>query len=361
MYGEPIYIVTDQGPATGIGTYAEGLARLLRLTLPRVEVLSLCYFPVEPRLGWVRLPGARNANSILDIPSVLHHNYRLMRATLPADSAVHFCGASYGLVSHYPRSVVTVHDYYPRRPALGNAGDPWVIARDLSSLWQFIKLPRQVRSALSIVVPTRSVQECLRQLSSLESVVIPHWIDPDRFRPRDKRSAREELGLPVDEHLVLNVSTGSSNKNYALLTKVASNLGKGFRMVAAGGRHLIPAKSIRVPRLTHELYPLLFDACDVYLHTSIQEGFGWPLIEAMASQLPVVALRTNVAMEVLGRGALFVNLGDPITRWIAAIEHLADDRIRAEVIAREKSRLTLFDPDTALHRYQTLYQTAFEW
>ena len=359
MLSDTLYIVTDQGPAKGIGIYADALAKLVRNVFSDVRVLSLCYLPVEPRPGWIHLPGSRVAKSWLQVPSTIRHNYRLMSEEVSPKSAIHFCGISYRSVSRYPRSVVTIHDFYPRSAAVGNLRDPTILLRDASALWQFMTLARRVGTARERVVPTRFVQECLARGTSLSSTVVSHWIDSTRFRRRDKRSAREEIGLPPEDLLVLNVSEGTSNKNYATLADIASHLRKGYRMVKVGGSLPDIPGVIHVPRLSHDLYPLLFNACDVYLHTSIQEGFGRPLIEAMASELPVVSLRTPVSFEVLGEAGLFIRPSAPIEEWIATIESLTVSSNRSEITERERRRLPQFEPAVAREAYIRVYRSAF--
>lgn len=323
MLSDTLYIVTDQGPATGIGIYADALADLVRDVFSDVRVLSLCYLPVEPRSGWTRIPGSMVARSRFQVPVAMKHNYELLKESVSPGSSIHFCGTSYRLVPHYPRSVVTIHDFYPRFPDTGNLWDPTILLRDASALWQYMTLPRRVHTACERIVPTKFVQGCLTRSSSLSSTVVPHWIDPVRFRRRDKWSAREAIGLPPEEVLVLNVSVGASNKNYSTLADVAGHLRKGYRIVKVGGRLPNLPGVIHLPPLPHDLYPLLFNACDVYLHTSTQEGFGRPLIEAMASELPVVSPRTAVSLEVLGDAGSYVSLSAPIEEWVAAIESLS--------------------------------------
>jgi glycosyltransferase involved in cell wall biosynthesis len=359
MREEPLYIVTDQGPATGIGVYAETLANLLRGTFPNLTLLSLCYLPGQERPMWRRLPQSRVARQWHQIPFVMHHNYLRLRKEVSPGSRIHFCGTGYRAVVDYPRSVVTVHDYYPRAPTLMDLRSPRILLRDLSALKQFIELPHRVRTARARIVPTRYVQERLYRGCSLSSTAIHHWIDPSRFHPRDSRTAREKLGLPLEEMLVLNVSTGSSNKNYTLLTKVAGKLKKGYRMVLAGGKYSAIPKAIQLPRLPHDLYPQLFNACDAYLHASTQEGFGRPLIEAMASDLPVVALRTEVSMEVLGDAALYVDPNRDTEQWTEGIYRILDDPLRTEMIARERIRRPAFSSEIAKKAYENVYVSAF--
>lgn len=359
MPDEPLYIVTDQGPTTGIGAYANALYLLLRGAFPGLRVLSLCYLPVEHLPGWVRLPGLRFAASRLQVPSVVRHNYQRMQDEIPTDARVHFCGTAYHLVQQYRDSVVTIHDYYPRKPSIGVTRENWTLLRDASSLLQFITLPRRTKAARVRVVPTRFVSECLARRCSLSSTVVHHWIDPDRFQSRNRQEARRALGLPFDKNLLLNVSQSTSNKNYAMLAKVARQLNGDRALVKVGGKLLGIPGVIHIDRLSHAQYPLVFNACDAYVHVSTEEGFGWPLIEAMASELPVVSLRTAVASEVLGDAALFLEPAEPVSEWIAAIDSVGSERTRLELASKEKSRSDLFSSQLALEAYKNVYREAF--
>lgn len=352
------YIVTDQGPATGIGIYAEALCKLLRSSLSELSLVSLCYSPVEELPGWQRLPGSLVTKTWTQVPAVLRHNYRLLRENVSPESIVHFCGTSFASVPEFPHAIVTVHDFYPRIPSFRDARDPVMLARDSSALWQFITIPRQVRTALR-VVPSKYVQQCLASRCSLSSTAIHHWIDATRFHPREMRHAREVLGLPSEERLVLNVSVGTSNKNHAALARVADHLRKGYWLVKVGDRLPVSSKVLHLPRLSHDLYPLLYNACDMYLQTSTQEGFGWPLIEAIGSELPVVSLRTEVALEVLGPAGTYVSRSAPVDEWVAAIERLSCPEVHDDSVAEERRRLSHFEPERARKEYLAVYERAF--
>lgn len=359
MREEPIYLVTDQGPATGIGVYTEALLNLLHGTFPNLTLLSLCYLPGQERQMWKRLPQSKLAHHWSEIPFVIRHNYFTLRKQVPKESPIHFCGTSYREVVNFSHSIVTVHDFYPRVPTLTALRNPRVLLRDLSALKQFVELPNQVRTARARIVPTRYVQERLHSGSLLLSTAIHHWIDSSRFYPRNKRDARDALGLPSENSLILNVSTGSSNKNYGLLERIASKLKEECRIVIAGGSYIRIPNTIPLARLPHDLYPLLFNACDVYLHTSTSEGFGWPLIEAMASDLPVVALGTAVSMEVLGGAGLFVGPEEGVEHWTDKIYNLLRDPLRSEVIDKERARRTVFDLEHARREYEAVYLSSF--
>jgi glycosyltransferase involved in cell wall biosynthesis len=82
-----------------------------------------------------------------------------------------------------------------------------------------------------------------------------------------------------------------------------------------------------------------FGAADVYLSLSIHEGFGVPLIEAMAAGVPVVARAVGAVAGTVGDGALLLAGDDP--SYIAAALHRActDHDLRARLMAAGSRRL----------------------
>ena len=357
-----ISITTDQGVQTGIGVYAMGLLRLLRPAFPGLQLVSLDYLRAPPGApGIVRLPGTRTVRHRWEVPLVRRHNRGVLARSISVDTAIHDCGPDYAISAMHDRAVTTIHDYYPRRPSWTSIGNPVVLARDALALAGYLTIPRQVRRCRAVVVPTKYVQRRLWANARVPSTVIRHWIDTERFHLRSPADARARLGLPRDETLVLNVGVGASNKNVALLQAIAQTLPEGFRLVKVGEPLRHPsARLLQLGRLSHEAYPLLFNACDAYLHPSIEEGFGRPLIEAIASEIPIVALDTEVAREVAADVATYVSAESPLEEWLTAIREATAPKQRAEARARARRRQEVFSPAVARQQYVELYRKAFD-
>ena len=78
------------------------------------------------------------------------------------------------------------------------------------------------------------------------------------------------------------------------------------------------------------------------LFPSLHEGFGFPILEAMAADLPVLTSDRGAMAEVAGDGALLV---DPEAKGdlVAALHRLADDQdLRRALVARGRGRLDVF-------------------
>ena len=86
-----------------------------------------------------------------------------------------------------------------------------------------------------------------------------------------------------------------------------------------------------------------FGAADVYLSLSVHEGFGVPLVEAMAAGVPVVARRAGAVAETVGAAALLLDSADHA--YVAAALHrvLTDGALRDTLVAAGRDRVRAFD------------------
>jgi glycosyltransferase involved in cell wall biosynthesis len=85
--------------------------------------------------------------------------------------------------------------------------------------------------------------------------------------------------------------------------------------------------------------PKLFNSADVYLHTSEYEGFGLPILEAMACGIPVVASRVASIPEIVGKAGKLVDLDDEecVKEFAEAILQILDSNIKIDRPTLERS------------------------
>ena len=137
----------------------------------------------------------------------------------------------------------------------------------------------------------------------------------------------------------LDIVGGSVVPAYtAALERFALELGVGASVRFAG-------------RVSDEILGGLMDRADVLLSTSAHEGFGVPLLEALARGLPVVANRAGALPEVLGEAGLLVDAGDPYEVADAVAGLLADGARRQGFEAAGRRRLAELDLATAAARF----------
>ncbi len=91
-----------------------------------------------------------------------------------------------------------------------------------------------------------------------------------------------------------------------------------------------------------------YRSADVYVSASLHEGFGVPLIEAMASGVPVVVSRATGHPWVVGDAGLLCNPGQPEDMAAQVDRVLSDDSLRGELVQRGLERVGEF----SLERYE---------
>lgn len=137
--------------------------------------------------------------------------------------------------------------------------------------------------------------------------VIHPPVDPV-FKPAASRSAlRAELGLPALKKLVLSVSSNERRKNLPSVSRVIDLLGGEYKLVRIGPPLRDSIGFFQLDRLT---VAKLYGACDVLLFPTLEEGFGYPVVEAFAAGLPVVCSDIEVMREIAGEAAILENAKD---------------------------------------------------
>lgn len=94
----------------------------------------------------------------------------------------------------------------------------------------------------------------------------------------------------------------------------------------------------------------------LFTSASLHEGFGFPLIEAFAHQIPVLALATSAVSETLSSAGWLISEEDPLSFAVAAHTLAHDIGLRDQLIERGLSRLRTFDPATLRIQYQRLIE-----
>jgi glycosyltransferase involved in cell wall biosynthesis len=290
-----------------------GTARYLRSLLPRVEE----QVTVERLRGFA----AGKAGTLwLDLawyPHVLPH------AARGAD--VLHCPTYRGPVRSRVPVVVTVHDLAVfRRP---EAFPPWM--RTYSRL----VVPRVVRNARIVAAVsefTASEIESLLRVPRERIRVVPNAVD----------AAFAEDGPQAEGDYVLAVGTLEPRKNLARSIDAAERLGVELRVAGMRGWGGVEAQGSGVTWLDFtdddELARLYRGAlCVVY--PSLYEGFGIPVLEAMACGAPVVTARGGATEEVAGGAAVLVDAEDVASIAAGVEEAIARrDELRAAGLRRAR-------------------------
>jgi glycosyltransferase involved in cell wall biosynthesis len=87
----------------------------------------------------------------------------------------------------------------------------------------------------------------------------------------------------------------------------------------------------------------LYRFADVYVSLSEHEGFGMPLVEAMAFDLPVVAADAGATVETLGTGGLVLARRDPLIAAAAVQMVMSEPSLRRDIIRGQRRSLMRFE------------------
>lgn len=102
----------------------------------------------------------------------------------------------------------------------------------------------------------------------------------------------------------------------------------------------------------------LYNAADLFVHPSLFEGFGLPVLEAMACGAPVVTSNTSAVPEVVGDAAVMVNPRDVEELAGAMARVLNDDALRARLSAAGLERAATFTWEDTARTLVRVYRTA---
>jgi glycosyltransferase involved in cell wall biosynthesis len=136
-----------------------------------------------------------------------------------------------------------------------------------------------------------------------KTTVIDSGVDLERFRHREPGPLRTEVGWEGEEPFYLCVGTLDERKNVLRLADAFGRLERGsLAFVGAGPlRERLEGRSrVRlVGRVPHERVPDWIAACDVLCQPSLIEPFGQTVLEALATERPVVATRIGGPPELV--------------------------------------------------------------
>jgi glycosyltransferase involved in cell wall biosynthesis len=223
-------------------------------------------------------------------------------------------------------AVVTVHDLsFERHPGL-------MSPRDLLLFRTFV--PRSARRAERVfAVSERTKRDLVDRYRIAEDkiVVTPNGVDPI-FRPDGGAPERPPYALfvggiqPRKDPVSAIEALGRLNGNLSLVLVGAEK--RGGQDVRRAIRRLGLDRRVELAgHLEREELAGLYRGAACLVFPSRYEGFGLPVLEAMASGTPVVAAAAGAVPEVAGDAAVLVEPGDPAA-LAAGIERALSDRER---------------------------------
>jgi len=260
------------------------------------------------------------------------------------------------------RSILTVHDLaFLLYPECAEA-----------SLRAYLEktVPRSVHRADYVVADSENTRNdviCLLGVPPERVTVVPGGVDPV-FKPVEDparlAALRQTIGLDETTPYILFIGVIEPRKNLMGLIEafdiLKSRRSLPHKLVVAGRRGWLSGGTMeRAERSPHRSdiifpgfipdgeLPTLYSAAEAFAFPSHYEGFGLPVLEAMACGTPVVASWASSLPEVVGDAGMQIDPDDP-ERLASALELLAlNPEMRADFGARGLERAALFSWDAA--------------
>lgn len=264
-------------------------------------------------------------------------------------------------------TVLTVHDLvFERYPQYHKA-------------WNYVFLksamPLFCRRATAIIAVSEATKADLQALYGLEPTkitVIPEAAAP-HFTPQPAErveAVRRRYGLPP--RYILSVGTIEPRKNLSRLVDACEpilqlGLSDGLVIVGSKGwlyeeffKHLAELpwrdKVILPGFIADEDLPAVYSGALVTVQPSLWEGFGLPVLEAMACGSPVCASNTSSLPEVGGEAAHYFDPTDTEAISSSLVEVLRDSALRQEMRQRGLERAATFSWRSTAERTLALYE-----
>jgi len=110
---------------------------------------------------------------------------------------------------------------------------------------------------------------------------------------------------------------------------------------------------IELTEISNEQLQVLYSGAMALLFPSLEEGFGWPLLEAQACNCPVITSNRAPMTQIAGTGAVYLNPERPETA-VAALDAITAHR--DELISAGRENLRRFTADEMISRYEAAYE-----
>lgn len=236
-------------------------------------------------------------------------------------------------------SVVTIYDLIPRLY-------PEYVSSGARVIFEMAIRLAIVTSRLVISVSQSAKEDLVRLLGVPPSKV---WVTPlgidRRFCPVNEKAISnlcQKYDLPVG--YILYLGTNKPHKNLARLVEAFAEVKTERKLVLAGKEDPRYSEAHEVTKqlglqdrvvflgqVSEDDLPALYSGAALFVFPSLYEGFGLPLLEAMACGVPAISSSTSSLPEIAGQAAVMVDPLD-LSQLARALERvLGDSNLRASM------------------------------
>lgn len=174
----------------------------------------------------------------------------------------------------------------------------------------------------------------------------------------------------INEPFILSVGTLEPRKNQLNMVKAFHQLndrnlelilvgrGKKYKEEIVSYIENNKIENIKIlSEVNTEDLPSLYQSCLTFMYISSYEGFGIPIVEALASRKSIIAAKGSCLEEAAGDGAIYIEPNDisQITQAIKSISYNQD--LRYNLVLKGQEHLKNFDSDLLISKVMKVYKS----
>ena len=350
-------LVREYGRMIGLARYTQALCAALgatgmdfRLVYPGHPPIVSGAHPILARFG-------------LDLKTFL--TTYPCAASFSRDSLKHLTTQQMAvLLQRYPRlrpCVVTVHDIVPH--LVRKVKEQNTFRHSLDGFFDRLAM-QGLRKADAVITVSKFTGSTIIEKLNIQSeriYTVHEGVDQARFKPRSVSTGfRKTHDIPEHARIILYVGSDNPRKNLPNLINAFSLIKpkeNNYVLVRAGPTEYPPGQAqvrslidkyrlhdhvLWLGRISDEALVDFYNAADLFCFPSLYEGFGLPVLEAMACGTPVVTSNSTSLPEVAGEAALLVDPYDVEAIAEAMRRVLEEPELAAELRERGLKRAAEF-------------------
>lgn len=261
------------------------------------------------------------------------------------------------------RTVLTVHDLQPLE-----------LPRNFAPLkrWYLAgALPRSVRAADKVTATSGYVARNLESRLGLDAdavAIVPAGPGTVGSRPTESRLAQVRASYGLGESYVIFPAITYGHKNHRVLLRAAA-LFENCQLVLTGGagdaetpindyiaHNRLQSRVKRLGRVSAADLNALMWSARALVFPSLYEGFGLPVVEAMARGVPVIVADATCLPELVGEAGILVSPHD-VKGWAEAVNRVAPGtKLATDLSASGMNRAAQFTSESGAEHLAGVYE-----
>lgn len=354
------YLVERSG---GAGTYAQELLRGIFAAEPETRVTAFTSKEIPPayvardwggQVDWVPMPFTVTHGPPGNFVATMGAQW----GAIPLMAARRGCDVIHGLANIAPlvaprvATVVTVLDLIWVRY-------PHTMERRATVGMKLVTPPSAHFADRTIAISHASKADLVETIGLDPARVDVTWlgVDPPAARAATPATElRERLGIPAAAPVVLCVAQKREHKNLLGLVRALAQVADAGAVLVLPGAATAHEDELRAEAAAlgvadRVVFPEWLSDADLeglyrlascFVLPSFEEGFGLPVLEAMARDVPVATSNCSSLPEVAGDAALLFDPRDPSAIAACVDRLLADAELRAQCVERGRARVAAF-------------------